>query len=353
MEQQEKDLAMLELIRTPAFCVEAGCICRINQAAAPYLLACGMDILPLILSGKEEYEGFTEGSLYLTLQIAANPIGACVLKMGGQDVFLLEAPENMAELRAMALAAKELREPLAGILTVTDRLLPKEAKDQQEQTAQLNRRLFQMMRTVSNMSDALRYATGGGRMEYVQITAFFQELLQRAGELLGAAGLTLEYMGPAEAVFTLADTERLERAVYNLLSNSAKFSPPGGTIQVRLQRKGNRLYLSVTDQGTGIDKDILGSLYTRFQREPALEDLRHGIGLGMVLVRSAAAAHNGAVLIDRPAQTGTRTTITLEINHPKQTMVHSPTLRIDYAGEWDHGLLELSDCLPAELYEDI
>ncbi len=350
MEQQEKDLAMLELIRTPAFCVEAGCICHVNQAAAPYLLACGTEIGSLILSGKEEYEGFTDGSLYLTLQIASIPIGACVLKMGGQDVFLLEAPENMAELRAMALAAKELREPLAGILTVTDRLLPKEAK---EQAAQLNRRLFQMMRTVSNMSDALRYAAGGGRMEYVQITAFFQELLQRAGELLRAAGLTLEYTGPAEAVFTLADTERLERAVYNLLSNSAKFSPPGGKIQVRLQRKGNRLYLSVTDQGPGIDQDILGSLYTRFQREPALEDLRHGIGLGMVLVRSAAAAHNGAVLIDRPAQTGTRTSITLEIRHPKQSTVHSPALRIDYAGEWDHGLLELSDCLPAELYEDI
>ena len=92
-------------------------------------------------------------------------------------------------------------------------------------------------------------------------------------------------------------------------------------------------------------------MFSRYLRQPALEDSRYGIGLGMVLIRTAAANHGGAVLIDQPEGTGTRITMTLSIRQSKETVLRSNILRVDYAGERDHGLIELSDCLPAELYE--
>ncbi len=352
MEEQMRNI--LDLNLRPAFCVEDGVICHINPAAAQYLLCPGTPIEPLLLSGKAEYAGFSEGCLYVTLQLGQLSLGASVIRMGKQDVFLPEQPDTMAELRAMALAAKELREPLAGILTATEQLLPSADPAAKEQAAQLNRRLFQMMRMVSNMSDAFRYcAPGSSRMEYVQITELLREVFDRAAVLLEAAGLTLEYTGPSEAIYTLADPERLERAVYNLLSNAAKFAPKDSVIQAKLTRKDSRLYLSVCDNGPGISGSARSALYTHFQREPGLEDLRNGIGLGMVLLRSTAALHGGAVLVDQPEGTGNRTTMTIELRQPRDSSVRSPVLRIDYAGEWDHGLLELSDCLPAELYQDI
>ena len=87
-----------------------------------------------------------------------------------------------------------------------------------------------------------------------------------------------------------------------------------------------------------------------FLREPTLEDPTRGVGLGMVLIRSVAANHGGAVLVDHPDAEHTRITLSLAICHGKGDLVRSPVLRLDYAGERDHGLLELSDVLPAELY---
>ncbi len=340
MDEQLKNI--LDLMGRPAFCVEAGCICHINPAAQPYLLCLGAAIAPMLISGQEEYTAYTEGSLYLTLDLGTTTLGAEVMQMGQAQVFLLEEPDSSGELRALALAAMELREPMTGILAAAE----------QAQNPQMNRRLFQLMRMVSNMSDAFRYSQkDSSRMEFIQISSLYDEIFQRAEELLEKADIHLEYIGLSEPVFTLADPELLERAAYNLLSNAAKFTAKEGHIQVQLSCKGNRLSLSVTDKGPGIQANVKSNLYSRFQREPALEDLRYGIGLGLVLVRACAALHGGAVLVDQKDGQGNRTTMTIQLRQPKQTILRSPAMRIDYAGEWDHGLLELSDCLPAELYK--
>lgn len=354
MEEQNNKYTMLDLMLRPAFCVEGSIISHVNQAASRYMLTQGTDIQSLISTGAQEYSEFNDGCLYLTLEIAEESIGVSVVRTNGMDIFMLEQQEEQAELRAMALAAKELREPLAGVLTVTDRLFPLVAKDDnpkaQVQAAQVNRRLFQMLRIVSNMSDALTYSQHPlPRMEYLEIRSFFEEIMAKSQNLLEQGALTLHYNGLHENVYTLANSERLERAAYNLLSNAAKYSSAGSVIEVRLTRRDNRLYLSVSDQGSGIDNASIGSIYTRFQRESSLEDVRNGIGLGMILVRTTAALHGGALLIDHPNEIGTRTTMTIEIRHSKN-IVHSPAFRIDYAGEWDHALLELSDCLPSDLY---
>ena len=69
------------------------------------------------------------------------------------------------------------------------------------------------------------------------------------------------------------------------------------------------------------------------------------------IIRTAAAHHGGAVLIDQPEGVGTRITMTMSIRQSKQATLRSNVLRVDYAGERDHGLIELSECLPTELYE--
>lgn len=355
MEERNGNTAMLDLMQRPAFRVEDGIISHVNPAASQYLISAGSRIEPLIAVGSEEYAAFTDGRLYLMLQIGSRQLGASVAHIAGSDIFILEQQLDQPELRAMALAAMELREPLSGVMTVADRLFPIIPQDNptaQAHTAQINRRLFQMLRMVSNMSDALLYTRpGAANLEYLEIPSFFDELFATASALLSRAGMTLQFSGLQETVYSMADREKLERAVYNILSNAIKYSPSGSILEARLTRRDKRLYLSITDCGSGIHHNISGDPYTYFQREPALEDHRSGIGLGMVLVRATAALHGGAVLIDQPKGSGTRVTMTLEIRQSKSTMVRSPVLRIDYAGERDHGLLELSDVLPAELYD--
>ena len=124
----------------------------------------------------------------------------------------------------------------------------------------------------------------------------------------------------------------------------------GGTIEAELTQTGQFLRLSIQDSGSGIPDCVRGSVFDRYLRQPALEDSRFGIGLGMVLIRSAATAHGGTVLIDQPEGQGTRITMTLAVRQDSDPMVRASVISVDYAGGWDHRLLELADALPPALF---
>lgn len=337
---------MLDLIISPCFCVKDGIICQRNSAAS--ILPLGDRIQPLLFTGREEYAAFSGGSLYLTLSLGGTLFGATVERKGEWDYFLLEYPGESGELRALALAARVLRQPLSGILSAAHMLQP--VADAQDVMASINRNAAQLLRIVGNMSSAVN---AGSHPEMVEITSVFREIFEKASALLSGAGVTLRYQGPETALYCLADVQELERAVLNLLSNAAKFTSPSQGISCSLIRQGKMLRLCIQDSGSGISDEIRGSVFLRYLRQPAIEDERYGLGLGLVLVRSCASHHGGTVLIDHPAQGGTRVTMTIAIRQEGGNTLRSPLLRIDYAGERDHDLIELSDILPREYYKEL
>lgn len=340
------------LLPLPGFCVQNQKITALNAAAEGLIPEPGTDISELLLTGRQEYADFTGGCLYLTLSVCGQPRGATVTKIADTHFFALEQDQDQAELQSMALAARELREPLSKVMITADRLLPLTSDDPspqlKEQIARLNRGLYQMLRILGNMSGACGQST---HMETCDINALLAEICTNSAELMNHAGITLTYTGLSAPVYTLANREQLERAVLNMLSNALKFTPAGGSVEVHLTKNGKMLSLSVLDSGSSIDSGILGNLFRRYQRSPAIEDSRFGIGLGMVLIRNAATAHGGTVLVDQPKETGTRVTMTLAIRQSSGTQMRSPILRVDYAGERNHALLEFSETLPADLYE--
>ena len=354
MEHNNDAAKMLDLMGRPAFCVTDNKIIHVNAGAAGLGFAEGDPLENLICTGGEEYAAFEGGCLYLTLTIGEERLGASVTRMDAFDVFCLEELADSRELQAMALAAKELREPLSSVMVTAQRLFPLSALDDdpatREQVARLNRGLYQMLRVVGNMSDAGHYAQSPARQETVNICAEVEEIFRKASDLVAHTGVALTYEGPDAPIYCLADRESLERAVLNMVSNAVKFTPQGGKISASLAHRSNRLYLSVQDSGPGIHRGLEGDVFTRFQRQCCLEDGRFGIGLGLVLVRSAAAAHGGAVLMDSPDGVGTRITMSLAIRQ-SEGIVRSRMLRVDYAGERDHSLIELAEFLPDALYE--
>lgn len=356
MEEQKDICGMLEMMLQPAFFVKEGIITLVNQAARQLLIEPDTPIHALLGENAEEYEAFEGGCLCLTLMLSGCPTQASVTRMDGSDLFVMDQSADQAELRAMALTAMGLREPLSDILAITEQLLPSIEQTgnraTQRKVSQMNRRLNQLHRIVCNMADAIQYSnTPPQRMVCQDICAVLEEVFDRIGELVSASGLCLTYSGPKEAIYCLIAAERLERAIYNIISNAMKHAPAGSSIEAKLTHRGNKLYLSIQDSGTGIPRHLLGSIYSRYRRQPGIEAQPAGLGLGMVLVRSTAAAHGGTVLIDQPGETGTRVTISLTIRKDSSGSLHSPVLNIDYAGERDHGLLELSDVLSAEFYD--
>ena len=356
MKQDNKVTGMLELILRPAFCVQNGSIVHTNKLAQDRGIVTGAPISELLITGKEEYAALDGGCLYLTLCANRIQFGASVTQMDGFDIFVLEPEQTQPELQALALAARELREPLSNLMIAADRLLPTlddNNESAQKQAATINQSLHHLLRLIGNMSDGARYAEDpNSRLEYRNISSFLEELFSKSASLVESAGITLRFTGYPEPIRSMVDAEKLERAVYNLISNAVKFTPKGGCIEAKLTRHGNTAYLTVTDNGSGIPQEQLHSLYFRYLRPSCVEDSRHGIGLGMVMVQAAAAAHDGTVLIEQPKDGGTKVTLTMSIRPQKDGNFRSPPgLKVDYAGERDHGLIELSDLLPSSNFK--
>lgn len=354
MELSASSTAVLQEIPIPAFTVRSGIIFDANAAAQQQGVQNGSAIETILFTGAIEYSTFSSGRLYLTLKLSGTLCGASVTKGPDYDLFLLEQEEDAAELQSMALAAQALRAPLSNVMTVADRLFPLTdtgSSEVREQAARINKGLYQMLRIISNMSDAYRYAQDNApKMEIRDIRAIMEELFQQHASLIHHTDINLHFENLPSSVFCLVDAEKLERAVGNILSNALKFTPKGGTIEAKLTRVGRMLHLTVQDSGTGIPENLQGNVYNHFQRQPGIEDGRFGIGLGMVLIRSAATIHGGTVLIDQPEHAGTRVTMTLAIRQDADAIVRSSIISVDYAGGRDHGLLELADNLPMEFY---
>lgn len=343
---------ILDLLVCPGFCVSDNRITQVNQAAAAMLITLDTDVRTLLLTGAEEYAQFQGGCLYVNLNLAESGWGAAVTRRENVDYFLLDQPGQSEALRALALAARELRSAMTGTVVSVDQLsgqIDPDNEKAREQLARLNQGLHRTLRIIGNMSDAEGWPHQN-RQEIREIGGIFREIFEKARTLMASADIHLAYEDIREDIYTLADREQLERAVFNILSNAMKFTQEGSQIQAKLTRKGKILRLSIQDSGSGIPENIRGTLFSRYLRQGAIEDSRHGLGLGLVMVRSAAAAHGGTVLVDQPEAGGTRVTLTLAIRQESGTQVRSPLLVPDYAGDWDHGLLELSDCLPYELY---
>lgn len=342
MEEKKEIFGLLDLMIRPGFCVKENRIVKCNAAGEALLFTPGTDVRTLLITGQEEYEAFQDGCLYLKLGQDSGQWGATVIRLEGWDIFALDSPGEEQQLRALELAAQELRAPLSSVMVAAQQLSG-------PQQPQLIRGLHQLLRLVGNMSDAGNAPTPS-RQELTDLSSLFAEIMEKAAPLLALSGCTLHYTGLSQELISLADRDLLERAVLNMLSNAVKFSPPQSSVTATLTRQGKLLLLSIEDCGAGIDPKIQPSMFNRYLRSPGIEDGRFGLGLGMVLIRQAALSHGGTVLVDCPR--GSRITLTLAIRQQHGTTLRSPILMPDYAGGWDHTLLELADCLPPEAYTD-
>lgn len=346
MEQEYSNNPLLELLAQPAFCVKDRRIIQANEAARQRSVNVGEPLDKYLLDNPEVYDQFTGGCLFLTIHILDLAYSTAVTRMVGFDLFVMENITDIAK-QALALAAQQLRQPLNTVFCIADDMTNR------KQAEQLTQGLNQIHRMICNMADLGRYTNGSAYLsEATDISAVFDETIEKAQTLLAKAGFKLHYTALPEMVVGMADREMLERAIYNLLSNAAKYSPKGSPLEARLVRNGKLLCFTLRDHGEGIPPNILEQAFFRFLREPTIEDSRHGLGIGLALVASTAACHKGTVLIDQPEDGGTRITMTLTITPCTDNTLHSPvrTPLVDYSSGHDHGLLEFSEILPAKAY---
>lgn len=120
----------------------------------------------------------------------------------------------------------------------------------------------------------------------------------------------------------LMDAEALSHALLNLLTNADKYSPPDTEISIVIQKNGNKVEISVIDQGIGISKKEQKKIFEKFYRgkSPHVNNLE-GMGLGLTLIKHAVRANRGKLRVKSAEGKGSEFTITLPIHEGERAVV--------------------------------
>jgi CheY-like chemotaxis protein len=128
--------------------------------------------------------------------------------------------------------------------------------------------------------------------------------------------LTVTFVAPDVPIFIGGDSDRIQQAISNVLSNSLKFTPPGGSINVRTAREGTGARVTITDTGSGVPVDFLPTMFEPFaQADKTTTRQLGGLGLGLAIVKQIVTLHGGAVT-GTSAGPDQGTTIALEFPIP-------------------------------------
>src|SRR5262249_35067191 len=142
------------------------------------------------------------------------------------------------------------------------------------------------------------------------IRPFLLNLQAMAAGAARSRNLTVAVECPADIGALNADPRRLKQALYNLVSNALKFTPPGGRITLAAARAHGTVSLPVADKGIGIAPEHHARVFEKFARVD-LGRREGGVGLGLSLVKSLVELHGGTVELESASDTGTRITCRL------------------------------------------
>jgi signal transduction histidine kinase len=202
----------------------------------------------------------------------------------------------------ISAVSHELRTPLTSIRGSLDLMASGIAGTLPEEALSLTRiaqsNCERLVRLINDVLDIEKI--DAGRMELALDRIVLEALVERAVEWMRpyAAELevTLHFESRAPRALVRADDDRLAQVMDNLLSNAAKFSPAGQSVEVLLERRGPRLRVAVTDHGPGIAPDQHARVFQKFaQLDASAARRREGTGLGLHIARALVERLGGRI----------------------------------------------------------
>ena len=166
-------------------------------------------------------------------------------------------------------------------------------------------------RLLSLINDILDLAViEAGRMvldlQPVKVNELLQSVAVLTSEWAREQDLSIRFNCPPDVGEVRADESRLKHALFNLISNAIKFTPPGGSIVVSASRQANDLRLVVEDTGAGIEGEDQEKVFGKFVQGENASSRQAGAGLGLSLVKSLIELHGGKVEIESTPGEGTK-----------------------------------------------
>jgi signal transduction histidine kinase len=220
---------------------------------------------------------------------------------------LAQAYEELREIdrlkdELVQTVSHELRTPLTFVRGYVDLLLSGHMGPLNERQKQSLEIASQKTATVANLVNNIMLLQ---QLDYSPLQLALTDIKRVANEAFAKAevaaqrqGVSIVLNSPPELPLILADPERVALVFQHLLDNAIKFSPNGGTVQLRLMEEPDCIHVAVSDQGIGIAKDQLARVFERFyQVDASATRLYEGIGLGLNIAKRIVQAHGGEMWV--------------------------------------------------------
>ena len=203
----------------------------------------------------------------------------------------------------LAMLSHELRNPLAPIrnaVEVIRRLAPPDPKLTMARDV-VDRQVSLLARLVEELLDVSRISQGkiSLKKEPVELARVVAHSVETARPLIDARAQTLTVSVPPAPVWLSADFARLSQVVSNLLNNASKYTGEGGRIELFADATEGAATITVADNGTGIEADLLPKVFDLFvQGDRSLDRGQGGLGIGLTLVKRLVELHQGTVGVE-------------------------------------------------------
>jgi PAS domain S-box-containing protein len=219
----------------------------------------------------------------------------------------------------LATVSHELRTPLNHMLGWITMLRSGKLQPEKTQKAfdTIERNVRAQGRLIDDLLDVSRIISGKLLIEpsRIEIAKVVEAAAESIAPVAEGKGVNFKTTLAPEAGMVLGDPDRLQQAIWNLLTNAVKFTPEGGHVELRLTRVNSQIEIAVIDDGPGITPDFLPHVFDRFRQKDATSARQHGgLGLGLAIVRHLAELHGGSVRVESEGESrGTTFTITLPV----------------------------------------
>ncbi|SDC41787.1 PAS domain S-box-containing protein [Pelagirhabdus alkalitolerans] len=233
-----------------------------------------------------------------------------------------EVDQMKSEL--VSTVSHELRTPLSSVLGFTEMLLHKELKPEKKKLylETIYREAQRLTTLINDFLDIQRIESGKQEynMEPVELNRLIMEVVQLFKQ---HTHHTIHIEDTALSTTVWGDHDRLIQLLTNLINNAIKFSPDGGIVTIQIQNKANKVHIHIKDEGIGIPKSELNSMFTKFKRvDNSASKKIGGTGLGLAISKGIVQAHQGDIWIDSIENEGTTVSISLP-SHDQQMLLHS------------------------------
>jgi PAS domain S-box-containing protein len=280
------------------------------RATAAQLLADGCE---RAVRGTCELAGPDGRQVPVHLAISPLPGGqpaACVVVTDLTEQVELEREEaarreaeaaNLAKDQFLAVLSHELRTPLnailgwAQLLTARDDLQPEQAV---RGLKVIERNARAQTQLIDDLLDISRIVAGKLRLELrrVRLGEVVEASIAAMSPAAEAKGIAIDCDLEAGREVVLADPDRLQQVIWNLISNAVKYTPADGRVAVSLRRDGHHVEVRVEDDGEGIDAEMLPKLFQLFEQGDSGTTRRStGLGLGLAIVKQLSELHGGSI----------------------------------------------------------